>query len=109
MFKIILIILLAILIIALTFYYLKIYNKENKGHSRVRMKMQEKKEMNKDKIMRLFKKKERVQGQDVQSALLIEELETWEYLKELEKDGKIKKMGEGKNIYYVKTKEENKK
>ncbi len=108
MIKTFLIILLVTSIIAAIAYYFKL-NKINKNKSRVHKKMQERKEMTMERILKLFENKERITNQEVQSILLIEELETNEYLIRLENDGKIKKMGENNNIYYIRVEEEKKK
>ncbi|NQU99412.1 MAG: hypothetical protein HQ538_01625 [Parcubacteria group bacterium] len=108
MFKTLLIILIIVLVTTVTVYYFKIKNK-GKGRSKVHRNMQEKNEMIKERIIRMFENKGRITSQDVQSTLLIEESETEGYLEELVREIRIRRMGEGDMIYYVKIEEEKKK
>jgi hypothetical protein len=108
MLKTALIFFLIVLVTIAIIYYLKIKNK-GKGRSKVHKSMQEKNEMNKDRVMKMFENKERITSQDVQLTLLIEESETEGYLNELIREVKIKRIGEGDVVYYTKVEIEKKK
>ena len=106
MFKILLIVLLLILIAAIVIYYFKIKNNKEEKYSQAHKKIQEKVEMNKDRVMKLFENKERITNDDVESNLLIADSTATNYLDELEKEGKIKQIGsEGRGVYYLKVEE----
>lgn len=110
MLKNLLILLIIIFIVAVIIYYFKLKNKHNKNYSQAHKKIQERKEMNKERIMKLFENKERITNNDVESSLLIADSTVTNYIDELEREGKIKQIGtEGRGVYYLKVEEEKKK
>jgi predicted HTH transcriptional regulator len=64
-------------------------------------KTQEKKEQAKQKILEFFKNKNKISNKDVVSLLNISTATAVRYLDELEKEGKVKQVGEtGKYVFY---------
>lgn len=107
MIKTIFLFFILVLIIIAVIYYLKTKDSK-KIHSNIHKEVQEKSSMYKDRVMRLFESKDRITINDIESNLLITDSEASQYLKELEKERKIKKIGSKEYIYYIKI-EENKK
>ena len=74
-----------------------------KGLDEYNKKMQEKKELAKEKIMRLFASREKISHRDVVTALNASKNSAVRYLDELEEDGKIKQVGKtGQGVFYIK-------
>lgn len=74
-----------------------------KGLEEYNRKMQEKKELAKNKILELFSKKEKISHKDVVLTLDASKNSAIRYLDELETDKKIKQVGKtGRAVFYTK-------
>ena len=74
----------------------------NTGLAEYQQELQDKKEKAKEEIINIIKEKGKISNKDITEALKISEATATRYLDELEKDGKIKQVGEtGKYTYYT--------
>ncbi len=78
------------------------YVELGKGLVEYNEKLQEKKNLAKDKILELVKAREKISNNDVVKLLEVSSSTVVRYLDELEKEGKIKQIGKtGKKVYYT--------
>ena len=74
-----------------------------KGLEEYNKKMQEKKELAKEKIMELLKNKNKINHKDIVKALDVSKNSVVRYLDELEKEGRAKQVGKtGQGVFYTK-------
>ncbi|MFH1968510.1 MAG: winged helix-turn-helix domain-containing protein [bacterium] len=79
------------------------YAELGKGLAEYKQKLEEKKELAKEKILKLLEAKERVTHQEAAKELNASKTSTIRYLDELEADGKIKQVGKtGRSVFYTK-------
>lgn len=78
------------------------YAEMGKGLSDYNQKLKEKKNQAKNKILEIFKAKEKISNNDVVDLLEISSATAVRYLDELEEEGKIKQIGKtGSKVYYT--------
>ena len=76
------------------------YTEMGKGLSDYNQKLQEKKNLAKDKILEIFKTKKKISNNDVVRLLEISSATAVRYLDELEKEGKAKQVGKtGRKVF----------
>jgi len=76
--------------------------KLGKGLSDYKEDIDSKKQASKEAILDILEERGKVANQEIEKALDISDATATRYLQELTKEGKIKKQGEGKGVYYTK-------
>lgn len=116
-------IVLVLIIIALAFWVWKLYGDKKEGEQEVEaikkesqeykaigqglaeynQKLQEKKNLAKEKILEMFSKTKKLSNKEIAKELLVSRDTVITYLDELEGEGKVKQIGKsGRNVFYSK-------
>ncbi len=101
MLTIIVIVALIIVILIIAYYVARIKGMKKEQVEPANEAREENKEENKEKIMRFLQEKDEIRNNDVEQLLGVQDAMATRYLDELEKEGKIKQVGEeGRGVYY---------